>query len=70
MKLRILAAVGLTLLMVSCKKDSVCSCQSVFYQDGTYNGTESNEYLTDSASKCAAYEVQSAVEVTSCSFAE
>lgn len=70
MKLRILTLVAATFVLVACKKENACTCASVTYVNGVYNGTSTEEYLVDSESKCKAYEKSTPEETISCAYAE
>ncbi len=71
MKVKGLLVLGsLVLLSVSCKKESSCTCVTTMYENGSYNGTETNEYLATSAAKCADYEISTSDKTVACAFAE
>lgn len=70
MKYKILTIVAAAMVMVACKKESACTCTTISYVDGVYNGSETKEYLVNSESKCKEYEAATTTETTSCTYAE
>lgn len=53
--------------LISCKKDLECECTSVFYDNGSYVGSQDDiKHIVKNQAECKNYEVDTATETTTC----